>query len=218
MPIRVVIIEDHPLMLKAIEDVLTSHSGIKIVGTATHGSELSRLVRETTPDVVILDLGMAKGNFEPVTAIRSLLAEHPSVRILVLTGYDDEVMVRSVVNAGASGYVLKSDDLSLMLPLSVEKVYSGKRIYSEDIVDKIISPQLDGELELNEQELAMLRLASKGLSNAGIAEAMQLSEKRIRNAFTAIYAKLDVQEGGEKNKRMAAINKARNLGLLSSDF
>lgn len=217
MPIRVIVIEDHPLMLKAIVDVLSSHSGIKVVGTATHGSELSRLVRETMPDVVVLDLGMAKGNFEPVTAIRSLLAEHPSVRILVLTGYDDEVMVRSVVNAGAFGYVLKSDDLSLMLPGSVEKVFSGKRIYSEDIVDKILSPQLDGEVELNEQELAILRLAADGLSNAGIGETLQLSEKRVRNAFTNIYIKLDVKESGEKNKRIAAINKARRLGLLSSN-
>ncbi len=218
MSIRVVVIEDHPLVLKAVVDVLASHGGeIQVVGTTTQGTELSRLVRETTPDVVILDLGMSTGRFEPVTAIRSLLAEHPSVRILVLTGYDDDVLVRAVVNAGALGYVLKSDDLSLMLPLGVERVFSGKRFYSEDIVDKIFPLQLDSEVKLNEQELVMIRLVSEGLSNLGIAESMQLSEKRVRNALSIIYAKLDIPESGEINSRIAAINKARDLGLLSSN-
>lgn len=217
MSIRVAVVEDHPLVSKAIVDVLTSPSGnIQVVGTTNQGTELSRLVRETAPDVVILDLGMSTGKFEPVTAIRSLLAEHPSVRILVLTGYDDDVMVRAVVNAGAHGYVLKSDDLSLMLPTGVEKVYLGKRFYSEDIVDKIFPPQLDREVKLSEQELAMIRLVSEGLSNFGIAEAMQISEKRVRNVLSTIYAKLDIPESGEINPRIAAINRARNLGLLSS--
>lgn len=219
MSIRVAVVEDHPLVLKAIVDVLTAHGdGIRVVGTTNQGAELSRLVRETTPDVVILDLGMSTGKFEPVTAIRSLLAEHPSVRILVLTGYDDDVLVRAVVNAGAFGYVLKSDDLSLMLPIGVERVYAGRRFYSEDIVDKILPSQLDGEVKLSEQELAMLRLVSEGLSNAGIAETMHISEKRVRNALSVIYAKLDIPGREEINRRIAAINKARELGMLSSEL
>src|SRR4030042_3442940 len=139
MEIRVALIEDHPLMVKAILDERSNQPDIKVVGTANHGSELPKLVRETSPDVVILDLGMSSGNFEPISAVRSLLQEHPKVRILVLTGYDDEVYIRQIVDAGALGYVLKSDDLSLMLPKGVQRVYEGKRFRSEEHTSELQS-------------------------------------------------------------------------------
>jgi len=217
MSIRVVVIEDHPLMLKAIVDVLNPHSGIQVVVTATHGSELPRLVRETTPDVVILDLGMSTGNFEPITTIRSLMEAYPELRILVLTGYDDDVMVRAAIAAGALGYVLKSDDLSLQLPIGVERIYMGKRFYSNDVVDKYFALQKDEDIELNDQELVVLKLVAEGYSNTRIAEAMQVSEKRVRTVLTNIYTKLDIHESKDVNVRIAAINKARDLGLLSYD-
>ena len=216
MPIRVIVIEDHPLMLKAIVDVLKSHSGIQVVGTATHGSELQRLVRETTPDVVVLDLGMSTGNFEPVSAIRSVLETNPNLRILVLTGYDDDVLVRSVIAAGAFGYVLKSDDLSLRLPLGVEKVYQGKRFYSTEVVDKYFAEKKDEEIELNDQELTVLTLVAEGYANVRIAKDLNISEKRVRSVLTSIYAKLKIRETKGTNVRVAVINKGRELGLLSS--
>jgi len=103
MTITVAVIEDHPLVMKAVIDELSKQPDIKVVGTAGHGSELPRLVRETSPDVVILDLGMVGGNFEPISAVTSLLHENPNVRILVLTGYDDEVYMRKLVEAGRLG-------------------------------------------------------------------------------------------------------------------
>jgi DNA-binding NarL/FixJ family response regulator len=118
---------------------------------------------------VILDLGMSSGNFEPISAVRSLLQEHPEVRILVLTGYDDEVYIRQIVDAGALGYVLKSDDLSLMLPKGVQRVYEGKRFYSDAVIDKLFTKQKGEATMLSEQELIVLRLAAEGQSNVSIA-------------------------------------------------
>jgi DNA-binding NarL/FixJ family response regulator len=216
-PIRVVVIEDHPLMLKAVLDELSSQPGIQVVGTAEHGSKLPRLVRETSPDVVILDLGMSGGNFEPISSVRSLLQEFPNVRVLVLTGYDDDVYIRQIVNAGAYGYVLKSDDFSLTLPEGVERVYAGKRFYSKDVVDILFAEQKAEAAVLNEQELIVLRLAAQGYSNAGIAQSMKISEKRVRNLLSGVYSKFDIHETGTVNVRIAAVNKARDLGLLASD-
>ncbi len=217
MLIRVAVIEDHPLMLKAVLDELASQPGIQVVGTAGHGSELPRLVRETSPDVVILDLGMSGGNFEPISSVRSLLQEYPNVRVLVLTGYDDDVYIRQIVDAGAHGYVLKSDDLSLMLPKGVQRVYEGRRFYSDDVIDKLFDKQKAEAAVLSEQELIVLRLAAEGHSNAGIAQSMKVSEKRVRNLLSSVYSKFDVHETEAINVRIAAINKARDLGLLASD-
>jgi DNA-binding NarL/FixJ family response regulator len=217
MSIRVVVIEDHPLMLKAILGELSSQAGIQVVGSAEHGSELPRLVREKSPDVVILDLGMSSGNFEPISAIHSILQEYPRLRILVLTGYDDEAYIQQSIQAGAYGYVLKSDDLSLTLPKGVRKVYEGKRFYSEGVIDKLFAAQQSQASSLSENELAVLRLAAQGLSNASIAQTLHLSEKRVRNLLSSIYAKFGLHESKEIHVRIVAINKARELGLLSYD-
>jgi len=217
MSIRVVVIEDHPLMLKAILAELAPQSGIQVVGSAEHGSELPRLVREKSPDVVILDLGMSSGNFEPISAIHSILQEYPRLRILVLTGYDDEAYIQQSIQAGAYGYVLKSDDLSLILPKGVRKVYEGKRFYSEEVIDKLFDAQQSQASSLSENELAVLRLVAQGLSNASIAKTINVSEKRVSNMLSGIYAKLDFHESNAIHVRIAAINKARELGLLSYD-
>ena len=212
MPIRVIAVEDHPLMLKAILQELTSQADIQVVGTATHGRELQRLVRETAPDVVILDLGMSEGGFDPVTAVRALRQTHPDVQILVLTGYDDGIWIRELIAAGARGYVLKSDDLSLCLPDGVRTVHDGRRFYSPAVTEKYFAYE-DAAL-LSNQELAALRLAAQGFSNAQIGERLGLSEKTVRNYFSSTYAKLGIQADKGFNRRIAAINKARDLGLL----
>jgi len=103
MPIRVAVVEDYPLMLQAVVRDLEAHEDIAVVGTAVHGAELHRLVRETFPDVVILDLGFAAGGFEPVSAVRALRQRHPRVQVLVLTAYDNAVWVRELLAAGVRG-------------------------------------------------------------------------------------------------------------------
>ena len=217
MSIRVVVIEDHPLMMKAILEELSSQTGIQVVGTADRGSELPRLVRESLPDVVILDLGMSTETFEPISAVRSILQDYPDLRILVLTGYDEDIYIHQIIQAGAHGYVLKSDDLSLVLPKGVRKVFDGKRFYSEEVIDKLFNAQKTKATMLNEQELVVLRLAAQGLSNVSIALTIKISEKRVRNLLSSIYSKFDLHESEAVNVRVTAINKARDLGLLTTD-
>jgi DNA-binding NarL/FixJ family response regulator len=213
VPIRVIVIEDHPLMLKAIVQELDAQDDIQVVGTATHGAELHRLARECSPDVVVLDLGMAEGEFEPITAVTALCQAHPNVQVLVLTGYDDQMLVRELIGAGARGYLLKSDDLSLCLPDGVRTLYRGGRFYSPSVTEKYFA-SADAAV-LTGQQLALLQLAARGLSNARIGQELGLSEKTVRNYFSVIYDKLHVQVDGDNvNPRVTAINKAREMGLL----
>jgi len=215
MPIRVIAIEDHPLMLKAIVNELGAQDDIQVVGTATHGSDLHRLVRKTSPDVVVLDLGMSTGEFEPITDVSALRQTHPHVQVLVLTGHDAGVWVRELIAAGARGYVLKSDDLSLCLPEGVRAVYNGKRFYSPAVTEKFFA--CENAADLTGQELALLNLAAEGLSNVRIGQEMGLSEKTVRNYFSSIYGKLGVQADKDTCPRVAVINKARDLGLLHEE-
>ena len=125
MPIRVIAIEDHPLMLKIVVDELDAMPDIKVVGTADHGSKLMALVREKSPDVVVLDIGMSTGVFDPISAVRNVLQTFPQVHFLILTGNDNRTYIQELVAAGALGYILKSDDISLSLPLTVRAVSNG---------------------------------------------------------------------------------------------
>ena len=215
MPIRVVAIEDHPLMLKAILQELNAQPDIHVVETATHGSELYRLLREASPDVIVLDLGMSTGGFEPITAVKAVRQTHPNVQILVLTGYDDGVWMRELIAAGARGYVFKSDDLSLNLPEGVREVYQGRRFYSPAVLDKLLTHD-DASL-LTGQDLVLLRMSSQGFTNVHIGQELGLSERTIRNRFSAIYRKLGIEADNDINPRMAAVNVARDLGLLEED-
>jgi DNA-binding NarL/FixJ family response regulator len=215
MLIRVAIIEDHPLMLKAIVQELDGQNDIEVVGTADHGTELLRLVRETCPDVVVLDLGMSTGTFEPASAVKTLRETCPNVEVLVLTGYEDATWVRELITAGAQGYVLKSDDLSLCLPQGVRKVHAGGRFYSPAATEKFFS--FEGDNLLEDQELALLNLAAQGLSNARIGRELGLAAKTVRNYFADIYAKLGIDTKEGLHPRVTAINKARELGLLHEE-
>jgi DNA-binding NarL/FixJ family response regulator len=215
MNIRVVVIDDHPLILKAIVDELDSQPDIEVVGKSELGSDLHRLAREQSPDVVILDLSMSKETFEPVTAVRGFVENFPEIKVLVLTALEDDLYVHHIIDAGATGYLFKSDDLSLSLPAGVRTVYEGKRFYSPAVIDKLFTGQRSDDL--TEQEMAVLRLAADGLANAVIAQTLGLSDKRVRNVFSTIYRKMSINELKGVNMRVAAISKARRLGLLPEE-
>ncbi len=203
-------------MLKAVLRELCDQADIQVVGTATHGSELQRLVSETSPDVVILDLGMSTGSFEPIAAVRATCQAYPNVQIMVLTGYEDKVWVRELITAGVRGYVLKSDDLSLCLPEGIRQIHRGSRFYSPTVTDKYFAYE-DIASSLTAQELQVLRLAAQGLSNAHIGKELGLAEKTIRNYFSSLYSKLNIQADKNVNPRVSVINVARELGLLPQE-
>jgi DNA-binding NarL/FixJ family response regulator len=123
--------------------------------------------------------------------------------------------VRGLIEAGALGYVLKSDGLALHLPEGVREIYAGRRFYSPSVSDKYLS---SGELALlTDTQSAVLWLVAQGLSNAAIGEQMGVAEKTICNYLSIIYGKLDIRGDASINQRVAAINKARDLGILPRD-
>ena len=213
--IRVIAIDDHPLILKALSDLLKEYPDIQLVATTNQGSQLLKLVREKTPDVAIVDLGMTMDSFDPIYSVRTLHEQFPKVKVLILTGYDDGLWVRELVKAGASGYMLKSDDFSLSIPQAIRALHQGGKFFSPGIAEKLIDNGIDGKL--TGRELSVLNLLSQGLATEAIASNLGVSEKRIRNLLVSICDKLAVERADGVSPRITAINKARKLGLIPAE-
>ncbi|PWB50548.1 MAG: hypothetical protein C3F13_16480 [Anaerolineales bacterium] len=214
MTIRVIAIDDHHLILKALTDLLKGYPDIELVATSNQGSQLLKLVRDNKPDVAIVDLGMTADTFDPISTVKTLHEQHPNVKVLILTGYDDGLWVRELVKAGASGYMLKSDDFSLSIPQAIRALYMGGKFFSPAVADKIVDNDLD---KLTPRELSVLNLLSQGLSTDTIAKNLGVSEKRVRNVLVIICDKLAVDRVEGVSPRVAAINKGRELGLIPKE-
>ena len=211
MTIRIIAVDDHPLILKAITDLLIEHPDLELVATSNLGSQLLNLVRDYEPDIAIVDIGMRADSFDPITSVRTLHDQHPNVKVLILTGYDDGLWVRELVKAGASGYMLKSDDFSLNIPQAIRALYQGRKFFSPGVAEKFIDSDFE---KLTAREVSVLNLLSQGFANEVIAKNLGVSEKRIRNMLVIICDKLGVDKGEGVSSRVAVINKARELGLL----
>jgi DNA-binding NarL/FixJ family response regulator len=215
MTIRIIAIDDHPLILKALADLLKEHTDIQLVATSNQGSQLLKLVREKEPDIAIVDLGMSSEPFDPISSIKTLHEQYPQVKVLILTGYDDGLWVRELVKAGASGYMLKSDDFSMSIPQAIRALYRGGKFFSPGIADQLLDHGLDQPLTA--RELSVLNLLAQGLATEAIASQLGVSEKRVRNLLVSICDKLVVDRGEGISLRIAAINKARKLGLIRNE-
>ncbi len=211
--IRVIAIDDHPLILKAVTDEIKLQHDMCIVGTADQGSKLHALVRETSPDVVILDLSMDREIFEPVSAVQQLLQEHPQIKVLILTVDDSPIYIRDLIEAGALGYLLKCENLTLELAKGVRTIYEGQRFYSPEVMKILLAAGNQSDTILTKRELQVLRIAAEGYQTEQIGKVAGITGKWVRNVLSDIYTKLKIPV--EVNQRVAAINKARELGLLA---
>ena len=211
--IRIIAVDDHPLILKALENLISEHDDIQLVATANHGSKLIGMVRDHQPDIAIVDLGMSTGHFDPISTIKNLKEQFPKVKVLVLTSYDDGLWVRELVDVGISGYMLKSDDFSLGIVQAIRALYAGGRFFSPQIAEKLLDSD-KVQIKLTQREKSVLLLLSDGKSTETIADSLGVSEKRIRNLLVTICDKLEIDRGSGISVRIAAVNKARKLGLI----
>ena len=211
MTIRVAVIEEHLLVLQALSAMLRAHPVIEVVAACTDGSDCLRLVKQARPDVVIFDFVSRTRKLDPVAAVDVLKRTCPGVEILALLDRDDGVSVRGIIEAGARGCLLRDDEHVLSLAEVACRIAAGERVYSQEVVERYFDLP---DTALTPQELAMLRLASEGMSNNAIAERLVMASSTVRNRISSIYGKLGTSREAGVNPRVHAINKARQLGLL----
>jgi DNA-binding NarL/FixJ family response regulator len=204
--IRVALVDDHPLIRKILRQELSRSTDLSILWEAEDTADIMPQLAGQTPDVLVLDLNFAGKGFEPVTAVRDMRARFPALAILILTALDDPIWIEELLKAGAAGYVVKSDDLSLRLAEAIRAVAQGRPFLSPTAAGALT--HANRRYALTSRERAILRLAAEGRSNPEIADLIGVSDGTVRNHISNIYAKLEV------DNREAAIRAAQHMREL----
>ena len=202
-PLKILIADDHALMLEAIKLALADASDFEIVGQADSGSQLLPLVNQTEPDLVLLDLAMP--GVDGITCIKLLRKRYPWVRTIVLSGHDSDDVVEAALDAGADAFIVKSVDPA------------GLAAALRDALDSPVAKAIGRangahpaveERGLSERELDVLHALAEGKSNKEIAQTLWLAPQTVKFHLTSIYRKLDV------GSRTQAVNWAYRNGLV----
>ncbi len=203
--IRVVIADDHPLYREGVARSLSETGQFDIVGEAANGRDAMALVRDTGPDVVLLDISMPDGGLETLRAIMQL-PNPPRVAMLTVSEEDDDIM--QALKAGALGYILKGVGARDLVQI-VSDLAAGRSYVAPSLAIKVMAAMTAPRVaalaksdldSLTKREEDILRLVSIGKSNKEVARALDLQEKTIKHYMTAILQKLQV-----RNRTEAAI-------------
>ncbi|WP_248305662.1 response regulator transcription factor [Agromyces sp. H66] len=213
--LRVVLVDDHPMLRRGLRSLLEEVGGATVVGEAGDGETAIALALELDPDVVVMDLAMP--GVSGIEATRRLADARPDLGVLVLTMSDDDASVFAALRAGARGYVLKGQAGTEFLD-AVRAVARGEAVYGPGVAGRIRGFLLGGPVgeaaadavpfpELTPREREILDLLADGCPNAEIARRLYLSPKTVKNHLTNVFAKLQVAD------RAQAVVRARQAGL-----
>jgi DNA-binding NarL/FixJ family response regulator len=188
-PIRVLSVDDHPLLREGIASLLAGQEDLKLVGEASNGREAIEQFRAHRPDVTLMDLQMPEMN--GVEAMMAIRAEFPSTRIIVLTTYVGDVQVLRALEAGARAYLLKSV-LRKELPDTIRLVHAGHKRIAPEVATTLAEHAADETLSLRETEV--LRLIAGGNANKMIADQLSITEETVKGHVKNILAKLNAND------------------------
>lgn len=195
--IRILLVDDHPIVLSGIRNSLSSRPQLKIVGEASDGAEAIQKAREKNPDVVLMDITLP--GLSGIEATRVLRKEVPKAKILALTIHDNKEYVLEIIRAGAKGYVLKGASPSELIQ-AIVAVHNGNSFFSPGI-SRILVDELKGQPQrgkpisisgLTAREEEVLRFIAEGRSNKEIAKCLFISVRTVETHREHIMAKLGI--------------------------
>lgn len=194
--IRVLVVDDHPLVRQGVRSLLSNYPDLALVGEAADAPSALRLAETTTPDVILLDIRMP--GMGGVETARLLSRQHPSAKILMLTSFDDQEYVTGALQAGAHGYLLKSISDEILVS-AVRAVHRGERVLSPAVMDRVVQQftaysrvRALHDAGLSDDEGRILALLVAGASNPKIAAQLYLSETTVKRKLQDIFEKLGV--------------------------
>ncbi len=210
--------DDHALLRQGTAELLQHEDDIEVVGQAENGQQAVQLAESLQPDIVVMDVRMP--GMSGIEATRQIRKAQPHVQVLVLTAYDDDQYVFSLLQEGASGYLLKAAPASELVR-SIRQVRAGESPLSPAIARKVVarlnnlapaasSANGSGDPDtLTPREVEILQFLARGMSNRDIAEALYISERTVQAHLTNIFAKMQV------TSRLEAVLKGIRQGWLA---
>jgi DNA-binding NarL/FixJ family response regulator len=215
--IRILIADDHAVVREGTRQFLEREDDLEVVGEAADGEEAVRLVGNLNPDVAIMDISMP--NIDGIEATRLIKAKYPKVAVLILSAYDDDQFVFSLLEAGAAGYLLKSVRGNELVN-AIREVSAGESVLHPTIARKVLNrfTHITSETQkqktqdiLTEREIEVLQLAAQGSSNQEIADSLYLSLRTVQSHLNHIFNKLEV------SSRTEAVVRALKEGWVNLD-
>jgi len=211
-PIRILVVDDHPVVRHGLCNLLSSHPDFEIIGEAEDGAQVLPLLAAQKTDIVLLDIQM-KGQ-SGINVARQIIRSYPQVKIIILTTYDDQIYVDQALEAGVHGFLLKSVSHET-LPDSIRAVMRGERLLSPSLFTNVLAnykklaqDQAKREVGLTTEDLKILTRISEGASNKVIAQDFFWSEATVKRRVQEILEKLGV------SNRAQAIAEAVRRGWI----
>ncbi|WP_062070001.1 response regulator [Demequina sediminicola] len=219
--IRVALVDDQAMVRVGLRMILESEDDIEVCAEASDGAEAVGLVRELSPDVVLMDIRMP--GMDGLTATRDVIAAHPEARVVILTTFDDDEYVYEALKAGASGFLLKSVEGDALID-AVRVIAGGEALLAPEVTRTVIerfasaqpspadpenyTPPAEAIGDLSEREVEVLQLLARGMSNQEIAEELWVSATTVKTHVSHILTKLGVRD------RVQAVVEAYDSGIV----
>ncbi|MCX2828936.1 DNA-binding response regulator [Bacillus pseudomycoides] len=201
MKIKVLLVDDHTVVLKGLAFFLSTQEDLELVGEANNGKEALKKIGEAQPDIVLMDLYMPE--MDGIEATSCIKKEYPNVKVLVLTSFSDQAHVLPALKAGASGYILKDVEPDQLVE-AIRSAYKGNIQLHPDIASALLSQTLPQEEKqessnihvdvLTARENEVLQLLAKGMSNKEIASVLVITEKTVKAHVSSILGKLNLSD------------------------
>lgn len=210
-PVTIFLADDHPLLRMGLSLAFQAKDTIRVVGEADNGFDAIERIKQVMPDVALMDIDMP--GLSGTAAIRVLRRLYPSMKILVLSTYNDEHYIREAMGAGANGYILKTVDIDTLVEI-VTSFNEGREIVSPYLLDLGISPQQPvsekegADFCLTKREKQILKCLAEGKDNKQISTCLYLSIETVKTHMKSIFRKMDAKS------RLDAVMKAKNNKLI----
>lgn len=220
-PLRVTILDDHQSVIDGYIYRLSNAPQIEVAATVMYGEDLESALRSNPTDILLLDVNVPTSADNPnpypiLYSIPALLQQHPNLNILIISMYADRGLIRSVMEAGASGYILKDDPVAIRDLGNIIRSVAGGGIYFSQKAHQLYAEYLikngTEDLTPRQREALSMCAAYPDSTTAQLAQKMSISNSTVRNLLSGAYVKLHV------HNRTAAISKARQLGLISPEL
>lgn len=205
-PIRILIADDHPIVCEGLAMLLNRRPDMSVVAEAQNGREAVELFQQLKPDLALIDLRMPE--MDGVTAVRTIRAQNPDARIIVLTTYDGDEDIYRALHAGAQAYLIKDTPRDELLAC-IRSVHRGEQSLSQTVVSKLKERQ--PRADLTPREFQVLQLLSEGKSNREVGATLSIAEGTVKLHVNNLLAKL------EAGNRAEAVTIALKRGILHVD-